>query len=233
MENYHSLEILKIYFSKSIKIAEYLGHSIFEDFHKNLKNNTSNIDTINSFYISSKKRKDYSHNRELIVESLEIEYEKIALKDNHISINKIALHEQKINAQRENLMHLNVNEIKIKKFVVNPSVKTYESYWPIISDNIDYILNNNVEKSKGDFFFLYQKIGMFDALSQNNILEFQLTKYEYFIIQLFDNYKTADLAFKEFISVFEYNNQKEFKQIEKIFFKILKEMIYKKFIIIH
>lgn len=228
-----TLNNLKVHFFKSILITIDIDIFLVKDFIK--KNDLQGVTKIieqKMFYDYAINRQDYGRHQELIKETLSIEYEKINLRDDSKKIATIFLDEIRFNKEREQLLYMGKKGLMSLCFIVNPYIETYESNWRIIQEFTDknFIIKDLIE-DKGDFYFLFQRIDIYDSASESNIIESPLIKAEYFVLYIFKKAKRASIALDEFINLFEYNTQKEYNEIKYYFFEILKESLFHKHII--
>lgn len=170
-----------------------------------------------------------------IKEIYAIEKEKLKLRDSEEAIERIFKKEAVYTMQREKLLSLNFNELTAVEFMVNPLVDTYPSDWKWLERepfeklfDLKTILNTKKE----DHYFLFEKTGTFDALVDSNISEFYLTEYQYFLLQLFEEAKTVKSALSDFSQAFEITNVQEEKEFFFLAEKLLKELIFRRFIVV-
>jgi len=223
------------HFYKTIIITDKLGYQLVQDFIKIYDlDNVSDKQLFNLFYKFSYERIHNEDHKELVQEVLAVEYEKIKLKSNSRTIKKIALQEKELNIKRERILYLNEKEISKKKFIVSSFVNYYESFWKFIWDEAtdNFNILENLAQPKGDYYFLYQKTGIYDEVSLNNILEFPINKYDYFLLQIFEEPKEVDTAMSEFIEVFDYDTQNEYLELKKQATSMIKNLIFRKFIVL-
>lgn len=221
---------LNIIFHKTITIATMLEHNILNSF--SLK--TFNQSEMNqAFYQHTQQCFQESEHLEMITQILDIEQEKFELSDTQID-KKIQSDYSKYNLEREHILQLEVTQLKKITLQQSPYIECYASNWKFVFLNeIDQkqSLQRILEFPKDEYYFVFQRIDVFDDVLQTNILEFQLTKYEYYVLQLFQETATIEKVMDDFIAVFEVETDEEFISLTREVTRIIKFLIFRKFII--
>lgn len=169
---------------------------------------------------------------DLIREIISIEFDKYMLRDSKEVAAEIAQKERIFNKEREVLLTTQKDNLNQLDFVMNPFVQIYMSDYKIIWDvtKDEFMLADNIGQPESEHYYVFQRIDIFDP-HQSNILEFPLTQYECYILQLFSaptGFQDGLLAFKD---VFDYETTKEEQVIENNFKNIMNYFIYHKFLI--
>lgn len=224
---------LEVAFPRYTALVQHLGLTLIKEFKEFAPGNVQKHENYEVFHEYAISREDYGVHSELVREVLSIEYEKIKLKDNPDTIRKISKYEKKWNEKRDEIFSLSIIDFMGLTLTASPLAKTYESNWEIVSvyPSSSYV-TTNVSKEKNDFYFLFQRIGILDRLSQNNIVEYPLDRFEYVIFELFENSKSVSSALGEFVLLFDCDAPDERKEIEKRYLKIVKSAVFRKFLIL-
>lgn len=227
------IDKLRVAFPKTMKLSEYLGLSLTDHFTKKLESEPlSKVDFYKLFYEYVMATKANGDDSALLEEVLSIEYEKTKLKDSPETIAKISKQEKKWNAKRNEIFNMPITDFMELALTKSPLVKKYESDWEIVSNFLsDWYVTTNILKEKSDFYFLFQRIGVFDKLSQNNIIEYPLDRFEYIVLQLFENSTTIGAALDDFLAFFDCNAQDDFIEVERRYLIIVKSAIFRKFLV--
>ncbi len=176
--------------------------------------------------------KDIHLNR--IKEIYSIEKEKLYLRDSKKVTEEIFEKEVVYNVEREKLLSFSFQKLQKVRLVVNPLVNIYQSNWKWCdSDPFHGIfdLKKIMITEKDDHYFLLEKTGTFDVWLDSNVSEYYLTEYQYFLLQLFEEGKKVKDVLFEFIQVFEVTNAAEKKELFVITERLIKELIFRRFII--
>ncbi len=231
------MQELLIHFYKSILIANKLGYKFLKEFNEiyNLSNIKKDKEIFSLFKEYSIKRIQNNIKKELIEEIIMIEYEKVILKDNFKVINEISACEKRFNIHREEILSFYKEKELKEKFRISPFIKYYESFWEWFeTDEANFFtILDNINCPKGNYFFLFKKIGIYDEISQSNILEFPLNKFNYFLLRIFEEPMTIYDATKKFMKGFDFDSEIEFLELKKQTSLMLKIMIFNKFIILN
>jgi hypothetical protein len=220
---------LNTIFHKTITIATILEHDILHSF--SLK--TSNQAEMNqAFYQHTQQCFQKSEHLEMITQILDIEQEKFALSDTIDE--KIQSDYSNYNLEREHILQLDATQLKKITLQQSSYIECYASNWKFVFLNeVDQkqSLKKILEFPKDEYYFVFQRIDVFDAILQSNILEFDLTKYEYYVLQLFEETKSIESAIHEFIAVFDVKSKEEFNSLTREATRIIKFLIFRKFIV--
>lgn len=169
-----------------------------------------------------------------IKEIYAIEKEKLKLHDSQQEIKNIFKKEVFYTKEREKLLSYTFIELFEVSLHINPLVQIYESDWEW-SEKEPFERLFDLKKvltiKKADHYFLFEKTGTFDAILDSNILESPLSVYEYFLLQLFEETKIVKNVVSDFIQIFEITNVQEEKEFFILVEKILRELIFRRFII--
>ena len=224
---------LAIHFERSIRILNALKYDLLAKFESEGGFNFE--DPIHAFYHFSLQSVEGIKKKELIKEILKIEFEKAKLRDNKIDTVKIALKELKTIYQMDELLSGNDVSILCQIYSINPLVTVFESDWRFIlgqeSEKFDIIIN--LSQPKSNFFFLFQRIGIYDYIADTNVLEFELNKYECLLIRIFETPKTARKAILEFMNMFEYDHKNELEELTNQSLGMIKYLIFRRFIVVN
>ena len=110
-------------------------------------------------------------------------------------------------------------------------VSLYQSDWMwVYEENERYKLFN--EKSiKGDYYFLFQRAGIYDADYDSNILESPLSIYEYAVLQEFEKSSTITDVFGWFQNIFVFESKENRNLLLQTFKNLVKKLIFKMYIL--
>ena len=215
-------------------MAEYLNYNLVLDFgRENSVVNLTDDELFSTFYnFSFLLLRNHKH-KELLLEILAVEFEKVKLKDNLKGIKEIDALEIDLDIQREKLL-THPDQLLQAHFHVNPLITWYESDWKFVWDEIseNFNLLENFHAPKGDYFFLFQRTGNLDTTNQSNVLEFSLSKFDVLLLQIFTQYTTVSEVTKNFRSLFHSNSEEEKQELEKNIDKMIKLLIFKKFVVL-
>ncbi|PRX57533.1 hypothetical protein [Flagellimonas meridianipacifica] len=167
-------------------------------------------------------------------EILEIEIEKFSSSDTKENIKTIYKNERILYIERSVLLSENFLSYQNREFALNPLVTTYESDWKwIVRDS--YIEELDISKllasPPSDFYFLFKRTGGFDYVNKTNVLEFPLNENQYFFLRLFEKTQSLSESIHHFCSNFLYDSREEKEKIKSRAVEILKELIFRMFII--
>lgn len=223
---------LAIQFKRSLIILNSLGYHFLEDFKSEGQSNVEEF--ILAFYHKSLRNIEGRKKKELVKEILDIEFEKAKLRDDKIGIAKIALIELKTTYQIEELLSGNNGIFLNQKFSINPLVSIFESGWRFIhsQDGEKFEIIRNLSQPKSDFYFLFQRTGIYDYVENSNVLECSLNKYEYFLIRIFETPKTARKAILKFINIFEHEHEQELEELTNQSLEMIRILIFRRFIVL-
>ena len=163
-----------------------------------------------------------------------IEQEKFNLRDTKDNIRAIFKKEESYNLGREKLLGLSFSELQKIELVTSPLVRIYEADWKWF---LRYPFQNGFDlkkvlaTKKEDHYFLLEKTGTFDDLLDSNISDFPLIEYQYFLLQLFEKSKKVEEALEDFYKIFEIADEKAMKNLIMLTEKIMKELIFRRFIV--
>jgi len=225
--------MIEAYFPRTIEVLKALNlMTVFDDLSSTV--NTNDLDATVSFAesISTDKTILQNQSSDLIREIVSTELDKYTLRDNHEKLAEIAKKEFIFNQEREILLTSKKDKLREIDFIMSPFVNIYMSDYKIIWDitKDEFMLADNIGKPESEHYYLFQRIDIHDQF-MSNILEFPLTQYECFILQLFEQtkrYQDVLIAFKD---IFDYETTKEEQVIEHNFEHILNYFIFKKFLI--
>lgn len=197
----------------------------------------ADIDDLNQ--LSRKFNEDISVSDNLYLDALKeifaIEKEKLVLRDSKKTVKLIFCKEKFLNEHREKLLFLPFEKLKDISLVVNPMIETYESDWKWHEreafQNL-FDIKHNLTINRGDYFFLLEKTGTFDVLLDTNVFEFPLTEYQYFLLRLFNKPKKVKIVLKDFYKFFDIKNFTENIEFCTLTEKIIKELVFRRFIVI-
>ncbi len=221
------------HFKRTITIGQLAGIN----FEKNSPQQIS-VDQ-NLSHISSKELKKCiksykgSHKKK-IKEIYAIEKEKLKLRDSITTVESIFKKEALYNIEREKLLNLSLKELSQIPLKINSLISIYEADWKWFEiepfEKIFDIKKILVTK-KSDHYFLFEKTGTFDSIYDTNISEFPLTEYQYYVLQLFEKKRDVKNVINDFIQLFDITNQKEEIEFFVVVEKLMKELIFRRFIV--
>ena len=222
---------MKIYFTRTILLASHLNNDflkIINEFKE--PENKENLLILFKKHLESIAFDKYNS---LIQEVLEIESKKYNLKNKMEEILKIKSLEKFLNWHREIILSLDFAELSNIKFIQNNLIHLSQSNWEIALDeywNASIVLNN-LSKPPKQHYFLFQQTGHYDSILETNVVEYKLSKYEYFLLQQFYKPKELIIVIKDFIDVFEVQSSVEYNALYSEIRHMLKIMIFNKLII--
>ncbi|WP_430409660.1 hypothetical protein [Kordia sp.] len=220
---------LNIIFHKTITIATILEHDLLHSF---LWNASDQVETNEAFYQHTLRCFQGSKHLEMITQILTIEQEKFALSDPIDE--KILCEYSNYNLEREIILQLPLVALKKIKLQQSTYISCYASDWKFVFFNETdqgQLLNKILEFPKDEYYFVFQCIDVFDDVLQTNVLEFHLTKYEYYILQLFEKTKSVASVMDDFIAVFDVESEEELNSLVREMTRIIKFLIFRKFIV--
>ncbi len=176
----------------------------------------------------------YDENKKLspLLEIYSIEKEKFQSITQKQTLKEVLNWEIKICMEREHILNGQLNDYFNDKFKINPHLQLYQSYWNwndifFSKTRKDY---SETIKSKGDFFFIFQKTGSFDEILKSNIIETYISEYEYFILSLFETPTTLKSAIRRFQREFENISEEDKDSLNQIIIILLKKLVFQTFI---
>lgn len=169
-------------------------------------------------------------------EILSIEKEKFLLRDSKPKLNEIQKKEINYYNSRKSILNQNLFDLRKTKFILSPLVQTYESDWgwivrPSLPKVIEISIKNILNSEAKEHYFLFQRSYIYDYLLDTNILEFPLNEYQYFFLRLFEVPQTIAESANRFYNEFEYESKKEKRQLMDLTQSILRELIFRMFIV--
>jgi hypothetical protein len=221
-------------FHKTITIATVFGHDLLRDF--SCKADSTQTEINQAFIQHTLAQFQSSDPLEMMQQILEIEQEKFSLRNHHSAEidTKINLAYDTFNCEREHLLQLSLEDLKNIKLQQNQYVSCYASDWKFVfineTDNTE-LLDKIQEFPKDEYYFVFQQTDVFDYVLQTNVLEFHLTKYEYYVLQLFDEAASVKEVLTNFFEVFEIETEAQMHSLQKEATRIIKFLIYRKFIV--
>ena len=133
------------------------------------------------------------------------------------------------------MLHLSLENLENVTLQQNPYVACYASDWKFVfineTDSTE-LLDKIQEFPKDEYYFVFQQTDVFDTVLQTNVLEFHLTKYEYYMFQLFDEASTVKAVMNDFFAVFEIETEAQMQSLLLEATRIIKFLIYRKFIVL-
>jgi hypothetical protein len=237
IESFHSFQMkkIKVHFNRTILLASFVQKQVAESV---LLQELTSIDNSKDLFKYLFKVIDVSNVKysERLKEIYSIEKEKFSLRDSKEITKEIFKNEAFLNIQREKLLSSSYLELKRKTFIMNSKIYLYESDWnwivrdPIRGRNSD--INKILKSKKDDHYFLFEKTGTYDIKLDSNISEFPLSKYQYFLLSLFEKSGNLNNVINMFIQSFEINNIEEKKELLAITEVMIRELIFRRFIVI-
>jgi hypothetical protein len=217
-------------FHKTITIANILQPDVLKDF---TPKDTNQTEIHQEFYQHTKQQFQASEHSEMITQILDIELEKFALSSKQID-EKIHSDYARYNLERETILQLDETALNGVTLQQNPYVECYAA-------NCKFVILNETDQAqlfakildfpKDEYYFIFQRTDVFDPVLQTNVLEFQLTKYEYYVLQLFQDTATVEKVMDAFIDVFEVETEEEFNSLKQEATRIIKFLIFRKFLV--
>lgn len=169
----------------------------------------------------------------MLREVVAIENEKLTLRDDITRIPQI-FEQERVNFKRANeLLKMDFEELKHLKFKINPMVNIYESDWPWVYRELDLFAMYEIQKNrkKGDYYFLFERKGIYDYGNETNVLEYPLTIYEYAFLQEFEKFSYMASVMEKFLNIYNSELLSERKSLDEFFINTTKKLIFKMFII--
>lgn len=228
MNNLHHI------FHKTITIATVFGYDLMRSF--SCKDNSSQTKINHAFIQYTLQQFQSSEQLEMMQQILEVEQEKFSLRNNDSTQidSKIGSEYANFNRDREHLLLLSLEDLKNVSLQQNQYVACYASDWKFVfineTDNTE-LLDKIQEFPKGEYYFVFQQTDVFDTILQTNVLEFHLTKYEYYMLQLFEEASSVKTIMNDFFEVFEIETEAQMNSLLKEATRIIKFLIYRKFIV--
>lgn len=222
-----------IYFERTLSFLRYLK------FYVKVSSKLGIVKDSNEFYIMfSDYLKLHSHLDvgvlERLNEILEIENQKMVFRNSYDEICDIFNKEIANCKTRDKILANPIEPILDSRFVISPQVETYESNWKwIVSERYNQSLNFDeiLKCKKGDYYFLLQQTGTYDALLESNIFEFPLTDFQYFLLVQFEKPCKISTAMEVFQQEFDIDSDTEKIQLQNVTEKLIKELIFRMFIV--
>ncbi|XLS28751.1 DUF6734 family protein [Flavobacteriaceae bacterium M23B6Z8] len=171
----------------------------------------------------------------MLEEIYSIEQEKLRIKDRESDLKLIFDQEIAWNVERDRILNLNFEAITKLRFMVNPYMEVYESYWEWIvreSEFREFVLEEVIAEEASEFYFGFERCGTYDAVTDSNIFEFPLTEFQYIIMRLFEETSDTGEVLASFYAMFEVTTELEDKELKDKVEKILKQLIYRRCIVL-
>ncbi|MEM6718719.1 MAG: hypothetical protein AAF611_05375 [Bacteroidota bacterium] len=225
--------MIEAYFPRTIEILKALKLiSIFEELSAVAATRDDDAFVFFAESLSTHEIILHHESSDLIREIISIEFDKYMLRDTSEKVVEIAQKERIWNTEREVLLTTQKDLLKELDFVMNPFVTIYMSDYKIIWDvtKDEFMLKDNIGQPESEHYYVFQQIDLFDP-NQSNILEFPLTQYECYILQLFKELLGFQEALSAFKNIFNYETAEEQQVIETNFRDIINYFIYKKFLV--
>ncbi len=163
-----------------------------------------------------------------------IENEKLMLSNSKEEIDTILESEIGYCKSRHIILGNPISKILNSKFILSPFVKTFESYWDWFSstpNDTSLSFKDILNRSAGDYYFLFQQTGTYDSLMGGNILESPLTEYQYFLLSIFESPSTIKSVMERFEQEFDYSTSQEKLQLRINTEALICDFIFKMFIV--
>ncbi len=167
-------------------------------------------------------------------EIFEIEQEKFFLRDSISFTKEIRKREVSQSKLRNIVLNKPYTKIFKMRFGLNPLVNTYESDWKwIIRESYSEVLEvkNILITKEEDHYFLFKRTGVYDKSLETNVLEYPLSEYSYFLLRLFESPITLMEATNRLLLELELESEREKKQIWNLTEFLIRELIFRMFII--
>ncbi|MGH1383852.1 hypothetical protein [Kordia sp.] len=228
MNNLHHI------FHKTITIATVFGYDLMH--HFSCKENSAQAEINQAFFEYTLQQFQSSEQLEMMQQILEVEQEKFSLRNTHSAQieTKLLSEYATFNHDRENLLHLSLEGLKNVTLQQSSYVTCYATDWKFVfineTDNTE-LLDKIQEFPKDEYYFVFQQTDVFDDVLQTNVLEFHLTKYEYYVLQLFQETTSVKEVLNDFFEVFEIESEAQMHSLLKEATRIIKFLIYRKFIV--
>lgn len=225
---------LHTFFHKTIAIAKILRKDVLQDF--STEANQQQTDIHEAFSKHTQDLFQQSEHLALIRQILEVEQEKFSLRDTKLpEISKeILSNYATYNQNIDRLLSLSTNNLKEVILQQNPYIESYSTDWKFVFLNEtdqENLFDKILKIPKDEYYFLFQRTDVFDHILQTNVMEFHLTKYEYYVLQLFQERNHVQNVMDEFIAVFEVETEAQLQTLMKEITRIVKFLIYRKFIV--
>ncbi|WP_299529596.1 hypothetical protein [Ulvibacterium sp.] len=225
-----------IHFWRTISFGETINLDILEILKKVSGTNFDNFETDlkNLFSIVNSETKLNQNYLEMLCEIQAIEMKKFRLRDVERTIEKVFREDIRLSAEREKLLLMDHKSLNNIRFILNPMVEIYESFWEWTvkeSRQKSFNLENVLKEGKGDYYFLFERTGVYDQWLDTNVFEYPLTQYQYFLLQLFGEEREIQSVTNEFIETFDTFTLEEEQELLILTRRLIKEHIFKKHII--
>ncbi|MEO1486380.1 MAG: hypothetical protein AAFU57_11560, partial [Bacteroidota bacterium] len=169
-------------------------------------------------------------------EILAIEHQKLSLLNDVNQINSILNFELACFKYKETVLSRPLTESFSLKFRLSPCVTTYESDWNwfIMQDSVpNERMNTILLQPEKDYYFALQQTGTYDLPTSSNVLELELTVFEFFILSLFEKPSTISAVIQAFEEEFECKTMEEQKQLRVNAEALIRILIFQMFIVAH
>lgn len=221
---------LKKHFSRTLEFGKLCNFIIFPD------NRTVTVTDLKEKIDKWVKINDFSENSlELkLKEIFSIELNKEKLCDSEISIREIFELEKKLIRDRERILVFNFDRIKFLRFSKNKFIYTYRSNWCWSPDEERLqrsLLISILSEEQGENYFLFRRTGTYDDLIGSNVLEVQLNKFQYYMLELFEGAKTPYEVCSKFYKIFEINSIAEENLLFNLSKELIRELFFRGFIV--
>lgn len=223
-------------FERTLAFGELMGlqKNILFGWISNIRHteNTKYTDTLKSTVDISEIKPLYF---EMLEEITAIEMEKLKLKGDKNELQELWTKELFYNKERGNLFQRSFDKWHKLLFQINPCISFYESDWQwVVSEKFmkSYNLESFMNLPRADCYFLFEKTGTFDAHLQSNILEYSISEYQYFLLQLFESPNLLGTNLSRFYEAFEFDTVEEKKILIETTQNLIEEMIFKRWLII-
>ncbi len=233
---------IKTYYWRTFQVFEQLGlDCVLSDVFNIINYDESQEETLNQFYVSIKSTLNQTglidrQSAVILLDLLEVEYKKIGFRTfENDKLSNIETMEKKFNRDRDELMLLSLKDYMNLTFKVNPFIMTEVSGWEWVLREREYEaydFKSNFNKAKSANYFLFQQIWFYDKLTRSNVFEYPLNKYQYFFMNFLGQNSKINLGIEAFCESFEIKSSKDKKLILNNLKIILRDMIFRKFIVL-
>lgn len=169
-----------------------------------------------------------------IKEIYAIEKEKLKLRDSIKIVRNIFEKEALYNIEREILLKLPPGERSQITLKINSLISIYEADWKW-SEREPFEKIFNLKKilitKKADHYFLLERTGTFDFISDSNVCEFPLTEYQYYILQVFEKSKKVKDVLSDLAQLLDVTDEIERIEFFILTEKVIKYLVFKRFIV--
>lgn len=233
---------IKTHYWRTFQVFEQLGLvCLLNDLFNVMDYGESQKEMLNRFYESVRSILNQTgvvdrQSTDILLDLLEVERKKIGFRIfEGDRLSNIEMMEKKFNQDRDVLMRLSLENYMNLTFKINPFVKTAVSCWEWVlreSEYETYDFKSNFNKAKSPNYFLFQQIWFYDKLTCNNVFEYPLNKYQYFFIDFLSENSEISLGIEAFCKSFEIKSAKDKELILQNLKIILRDMIFRKFIVL-